>query len=67
MSKDDNTKPVRPIDDIMAGDAFRKTILVKADCTGDGYPKWHGWAIMDAFLAGAEYGRNNPKEPKSHV
>lgn len=41
------------IDDIKAGSAFRESLLTKADAvSSSGAPMWHGWAIMDAYLAG---------------
>ena len=48
--------------DIVAGDAFRNTLLARADArtVGGNYPLWHGWAIMDAFLAGAAFARSKP-------
>lgn len=51
------------IGDLKAGDAFRKTLLPRANAYNGPAPLWHGWAIMDAFLAGAAYGRANP-QPK---
>lgn len=48
----------RQIDDIEAGVAFRNSVLAKADdATNGGAPLWHGWVIMDAFIAGADYAR----------
>jgi hypothetical protein len=47
---------------IVAGEAYRSTILSRADGTLNGYPFWHGWALMDAFLAGAAHARK--KETK---
>jgi hypothetical protein len=49
-----------PIGDLEAGDKFRRSLLKKADDNITGAPLWHGWAIMDAFLAGIEYARANP-------
>lgn len=50
--------------DINASDAFRNTLLPRRDAVTDGgYPLWHGWAIMDAFLAGADYARSH--EPQN--
>lgn len=40
----------------VAADAFRDTLLPKADQMHAGYyPLWHGWALHDAFVAGAAY------------
>ena len=49
-----------PLADIVASDKFRDTLRARADAhtVGGNYPLWHGWAIMDAFLAGAEYARS---------
>lgn len=52
----------RPIEELNAGDAFRKSMLPKADrLDPGGYPVWHGWVIMDAFLAGIDYARSVSK------
>ena len=53
--------PDQEMDDLKAGDAFRDTLMSKADFDHDGAPLWYGWAIMSAFLAGAEYGRQHPE------
>jgi hypothetical protein len=46
------------IEDLKAADAFRDTLLEKADGHDEGgAPLWFGWAIMSAFLEGAEYAR----------
>lgn len=55
-------KPERPIEDLEAGNAFRDSLCARADAYAGEYPLWHGWAIMDAFLAGIDYARS--KEPK---
>ncbi len=44
----------RETDDIVAGDKFRQTL--KPDGELNGCPVWHGWAIMDAYLAGVKAG-----------
>lgn len=46
----------------MAGNAFRDTLVPRADSDSHGAPLWHGWAIMDAFLAGIDHARSI-KEP----
>lgn len=51
-------KPERPIEEIEAGDAFVKSLVPRADASNP-YPLWHGWAIMDAFLAGIDYARRD--------
>lgn len=52
----------RPIEDLEAGDAFRKSLLDRADGSRDGAPLWHGWALMDAFLAGLDHARAQPEK-----
>lgn len=47
----------RPIEEIQAGDDFRKGLIEKADSTHHGAPLWYGWALMAAFLAGIDYAR----------
>ena len=44
-------------DAILAGNDFRESVLEKADAWKGTAPLWHGWAIMDAFLAGIEWAR----------
>jgi hypothetical protein len=50
-------KKDRPIEDLRAADAFRATLIARADHYNSGAPLWHGWAIFDAFLAGMDYKR----------
>ena len=46
------------IDELKAGDAFRQSLIERADGSNiGGDPVWYGWAIMDAFLAGIDYAR----------
>jgi hypothetical protein len=48
----------RPIEELQAGNAFRDTLVSRADGFANGHaPLWHGWALMDAFLAGIDYAR----------
>lgn len=49
-----------PIQDLDAADKFRNTLVEKADADLAGAPLWHGWAIMEAFLAGIEYASQGP-------
>ena len=50
--------PNRPIEELRAGDAFRDSAIERADRIEAGvYPLWHGWVIMDAFLAGIDWAR----------
>jgi hypothetical protein len=53
----------RPIEELKAGDAFRESMIPRADLPGP-YPLWHGWVIMDAFLAGIDYARVYPNCPQ---
>lgn len=50
------------IEDMKAGDAFRQSIVPKADYHRGAAPMWYGWAVMDAFLAGAKYARKQKPE-----
>lgn len=54
----------RPIEELVDGDNFRKSVVARADTISSGYPLWHGWVIMDAFLAGIDYARANATEAK---
>lgn len=47
----------RPIEELQAGNAFRDSLVPRADFTRGEAPLWHGWAIMDAFLEGIDYAR----------
>jgi len=47
----------RPIEELKTGNAFRDSLVPKADDNRSGAPLWHGWAIMEAFLAGIDYAR----------
>lgn len=47
----------RPIEELQAGNDFRGSLVARADGNRGGAPLWHGWALMDAFLAGVDYGR----------
>ena len=49
-------------DDAVAGNAFRDTLIPRAD-SANPFPLWHGWAIMEAFLAGAKYARQKSAAP----
>lgn len=59
------TKRTDDVEDIKAGNALRESMLDMADAKQAGAPLWHGWAIMDAFLAGVEYERmkNRKRNP----
>jgi hypothetical protein len=47
----------RPLADLLAANAFRETLMEKADAFDHGSPLWHGWAIFDSFLAGLDHAR----------
>jgi hypothetical protein len=49
--------PNRPVKELIAGDAFRESVIDRADAHNGPYPLWHGWVIMDAFLAGIDWAR----------
>lgn len=51
----------RPIEDLLAGDAFRNSLVAKADEHHGESPLWYGWALMDAFLAGLDHARAQKK------
>jgi hypothetical protein len=52
----------RPIEDLEAANAFRETLVPKADFMSGMAPLWHGWAIFDAFLAGVDYARSHDQQ-----
>ena len=47
-----------------AAHKFRDTLVPKADQLAHGvYPLWHGWALYDAFVAGAQWqSRSKPQQ-----
>lgn len=49
----------RPVDELIAGNKFRESVLDRCDGELSGAPVWHGWVIMDAFLAGVDYARQS--------
>jgi len=52
-------------DRLGAACAFRETLIGRADKLEHGeYPLWYGWAIIEAFQAGAKYARDEPKKGK---
>lgn len=65
------TDPTEPVlteadDEVDAAAAFLSTLLSRADSMAAGvYPLWHGWALREAFLAGArwERGRSDASTP----
>lgn len=50
----------RPGEELVAGDAFRQTLIPHCDRLIAGRPLWYGWALMEAFLAGIDYARRIP-------
>lgn len=48
--------------EIAAGNNFRDRMVPKADIVDHGMPAWRGWVIMDAFLAGIDWARENEKQ-----
>lgn len=61
---DDERVRVISHEDYMAASKFKLSLTNRADAHDFSRPLWHGWAIMDAFFAGIEYGRANPKKEK---
>ncbi len=62
----DETKQCeRPIEELQAGDEFRRALKPKADADNMGAPLWHGWALMDAFLAGVDWAREQQRKSAS--
>lgn len=52
----------RSIVDLRAGDEFRRGLKDRADGWKGPAPLWHGWALMDAFLAGIDYAEQKKTE-----
>jgi hypothetical protein len=50
-------KQDRPIEELEAANAFRDTMIPRADGKMGPAPYWYGWAVFDAFLAGADWAR----------
>lgn len=54
------------LDNHEAAIAFRETLLSRADGHVHGmYPLWHGWAIVDGFLAGVKWASEHNGKPKA--
>lgn len=65
MARAKRSAPERPREELTAGDAFRNSMLFRVDSvTNDGAPLWHGWVIMDAFLAGIDFARKQQEQRK---
>ena len=52
----------RPIEELVAGDNFRSSIIHNADSWDGLVPSFHGWVIMDAFLAGIDWARKTERD-----
>lgn len=59
--------PEPSLEDLKAGDAFRDYLLDRKDAEVHGCPLWYGWAIMNAFLAGANYAREQQSKYGNNV
>jgi hypothetical protein len=57
----------RSIEDLVAGNAFRDTLMPRADADYNGAPLWYGWALVDAFLAGLDHARKSVPSPDSKL
>lgn len=40
-------------------------MVERADMMNHDAPLWYGWVIMDAFLAGIDYARNQEAAPRA--
>lgn len=47
----------RPIEELVAGEKCRTEMIKRADSWHHGAPMWFGWVVMEAFLAGVDYAR----------
>jgi len=55
-----------PIGDLVRAKEFRDTLLPRADGQIiDGSPFWYGWAIIDAYIAGLQAGREKQEIEES--
>ena len=57
MIQDKNWSP----EELKAAETLRSSLIAKADADKSGAPLWHGWAIIEAFLAGIEHVRTEPR------
>lgn len=64
MSRD---QAERPIEDLIAANAFRDTLVPRADAHRGAAPLWHGWAVFDAFLAGMDHGRQTAATTRDDI
>lgn len=56
------------VDDLVEGNDFRTSLISRATMIdASGAPLWHGWALMDAFLAGARHARQELKSSTPSV
>lgn len=56
MQNDDTTHPIAPV--THAAYAHVETVIAQADGTNGASPWWHGWAVREAFEAGAKWQRS---------
>jgi hypothetical protein len=50
----------RPIEELKAGNDFRDSLVSRADAFDPTLaPLWHGWVIVDAFLAGIDFAKSD--------
>ncbi len=57
----------RPIEELVAANAFRDALKPQADALHFGAPLWHGWALFNAFLAGVDYARKADLQKSSEA
>jgi hypothetical protein len=55
----DEVQPLR--DDQEAAEFFRRALLPRAEVR-DPFPMWTGWALVEAFLAGARHARAHQEQ-----
>lgn len=56
MQNNETTDPIAPV--THAAYAHVGTVIAQADAHKGASPLWHGWAIQEAFEAGAEWQRS---------
>lgn len=54
-------------EDLIAADKFRETVVPRADgySAWGRFPLWHGWVIVDAYLAGLKAGREERNDEQA--
>lgn len=48
-------------DPLLAASEYREKQVTRADAH-DPFPLWHGWVIVNAFLAGIEWQKRNSEQ-----